>query len=175
MTNHLISLCSNGHVLSCLVDYKWIIIQQFLQKLFPKIIEKVLENRSYLLLVLSILLPWLSHFVCSDFSNTWILIKPSSKSNFIHSFSERRKHIHCVGTCKWLHTTQVRGIRTNHAEFSFAAYNMCFAAFPQTVPDGIRRLWEAHCIQKHTPPFDNPSVAILLCKSSGSLAHLILK
>lgn len=69
---------------------------------FPKIIEQMVENRSFLLLVcLSILLPWLSHFICSDFSNTWILIIPSSKWNFIHSLSERRKHIHCVGTCKW--------------------------------------------------------------------------
>lgn len=78
----------------------WLITKSSIYKK-KQIMEQVFENRSYLLLVCLSILPWLSHFICSDFSNTWILIKPSSKLNFIHSLSERRKHIHHVGTSQW--------------------------------------------------------------------------
>lgn len=67
-----------------------------------KIIAQVFEDRGCLLLTcLSTLLTWLSHFICSDFGNAWILIKRSSQYNFIRTLSERRQHIHCVGTRKW--------------------------------------------------------------------------
>lgn len=161
---------------------KWInytTISTTKKKTHLKIIAQVFENRCYLLLAcLSILPPWLSHFIRSDFSSAWILIKRSSQWNLIHTSSERRQHIRRVGTPKWAaHNPSRResGQTALNFHFHFAAYNMCFAAFPQTVPDGRRSRWEARRIQKHTPAFDNPSVTILLCKSSGSLAHLILK